>query len=218
MYEDFITPSGQAQLYLRMLHSASFAEQLRAEFTSTAHTLPDGLRALIATVDFERLRAEHDHRIGDFCTYLAKACPLHKALVEEAMFCELAGAYCDSPDFVSFRGRTLAENYALWGYRWLVNRGEGFLAEVLRIEGVASGLGHTLEAQTPWAEHRRLKRTLAEVFISKFDVFDADLEAADLSVVVERSRRSPSPTLVCITRHPDGRIFVTSRAYQRSSS
>lgn len=186
MFEEHDDMRGRTDIYLHLLHSSTYAAAARQALSDSSVVMPEGVRAFLRGIDFERLAHEQQHRVGDLCAYLRRVCPWHTADVGAEGLQRLATAYANSSAFTLYRGRTLEEDYCLFAYDALREAGELLAAEIARLDGVTAGLTAAPEQSTPWPSHERCGRR--EAFASPYRFVFADGDAPAFSAVAQPSR------------------------------
>jgi hypothetical protein len=208
------TPQELARLYLQLLHSRRMANEARRHLTEEPAALGSGARALLETIDFEQLGAEQAGRVSDMLVSLKPVCPGLLATIGEERLHTLVAEYCESEYFWQARGRVLCENFCLFAYGALAERGDGFAADVARLDGVIIGLEAAPFAESPWPDHVKLAHEAEECFVARFRVLDDQLDTPNASNVEALRDAGPSATVVRVVRAPAGGVLLGCESYQ----
>jgi hypothetical protein len=206
----------RSALYLRLLYSPRYADCARRSLEDDSHRLPQQTAELLRTLDFERLGIEQRARARNLAHQLGMSCKSLFALLSDDVRISLVRRFCDTEEFWTGRGRSLAENFCLVAFREFSERRERFLADVARLDGVLSGLVEAPGRPSPWPEvvgvaHERLELSdggIGERFRSAFRLLDAAgrLPGPEHTEVVEGA--TPGSYLITVGIEPDRSVTV----------
>lgn len=156
--------------YLRLLYSPSFSKK----------NLHQNIN-ILKEINSDYLAAEQYARSLNFLNHMKLTCFPIINLIDENEFALIVNSYCDSDDFWIFRGRTLTENFCLFGYK-LIKPMSLVKAEIFKIMGVISGVMSSKINTSPWPEHELYSdfQNISERFFSSI-VFE--YEAAERKIL-----------------------------------
>lgn len=210
------TAQSRTQVYLRLLYSPSAGAQARVALTSFGSLLPPRTVAFLETVDFDRLQVEQAARARNLAHQLGQSCPSFHSVMPRADYQELVRRFADSPSFWIYRGRTLAENFALFAHRELASEGNGFLADLVRLEGLVAGLSNSPEKPSPWPQGSDSSPFLqvegsipTEWFDSRWAMLDSRGNLPSPENLAEVS--APAPHRIVIALQQDRGVTVIAR-------
>jgi hypothetical protein len=206
------SPANRTALYLRLLYSpscAQLARSLRASGDSACHAQT---LAFLQSVDFDRLALEQRARLRNLAHHLSESFAYSWPVLEPALRRELVERFVDEPAFWRFTGRSLAESFAVVAWQVLRARRCAFLADLVRLEGVLSGLLAGSTAPAPWqalpdADHEHVPDAAAgptERFPSQWQLLDDNGELPTPARAGELMARVPSHHRLSLTLEPDG--------------
>lgn len=145
------TAVARTKLYLRMLYSQECARLVRNRLEGEGHELSRSTLALLSQIDWDGLKHEQAARLRNLYAQLLRRSLTLTSTFSSARLQELLIAFTDSPAFWRCLGRTLLENFAFAVYGCLINNGEIYEAEVLRLTGLISGVHSKSDLPSPWA-------------------------------------------------------------------
>lgn len=209
------SPAGRTDLYLRLIYSPSWSgSAFRALETERARIDP-GAVGLLESLDRDRLTLEQNARLRNLAQKLETNLPCSWELMGRDRRLALVEQFVARSSFWAFRGRSLAENFALTHWSALVTE-LPFIADMLRLDGAISGMSRDPNVDSPWprftnAEHVREtlpNGAIIERFRSPWQLltdsstFPTPAEAAELAA------RPPSAFQLVLTLERDGSLEV----------
>lgn len=212
---DTSTPAQRERLFISLCHSPKLLDtalRLRRE-----GALDEQTERFVAGLDEGRIRAEHRHRHSSMVNWMGLGCRRLRTVLGDEAHDELVGAYTDDEAFYTPRGRSLPENYCLWVYDVLRDRGDEFAAQVAKLDGVASGIKLQPQAPSPWPGHRRHTSLPLEAFVSPHAVLDergAPVSESNL----EALRQAPPTKVFLLVGFDDARNFVFRQTLASSAA
>src|SRR5262245_42542200 len=107
------SPASRTELHLRLLYSRTCTQLVRAfadggEVPCHARTL-----AFIRSIDFERLGLEQAARLRNLAHHLGQSFPCSWPVLGPELRHDLVEHFIEDPSFWGFRGRSLAEGFAV---------------------------------------------------------------------------------------------------------
>jgi hypothetical protein len=206
------SPADRTALYLRMLYSRGCASAVRELSAGDRASSDPRVLAFVRTVDFERLGLEQGARLRNLARGLGESFPCSWPVIELELRRELVARFVEDPSFWHFPGRSLAEGFALVAWRLLHERQRGFLADLLRLEGVLSGILAAPDVPaSPWltlpgVAHEQIATATgyAERYLSQWQLLDDAGELPGAERVAELMQRPPRPHRITLTLEPDG--------------
>jgi hypothetical protein len=211
------SPATRTALYLRLLYSPGAARAVQSLGSDAEWCSPQTV-AFVKSVDFERLALEQSARQRNLAHRLGEALPCSWSLLDSDLLRDLVARFVDAPAFWRFPGRSLSECFALVAWPILRERHLSFFADIVRLEGVLSGLIAQPAAAAPWqslagADHERIEAdgVWSERFPSQWQLLDDDCRLPTPAKAAELMARSPGPHRISLTLEPDGIEIACAR-------
>lgn len=206
------SPASRTALYLRLLYSRSCAHLVRTLSAAGGTSYPPRTLAFLHTIDFERLVLEQDARLRNLAHHLSKSFPCSWPVLEPELRRELVERFVDDSACWRFRGRSLAESFSMIAWKVLREGRRSYLADLMRLEGVLSGILAGPPETAPWQElpeagHEYLVGVAGgptERFPSEWQLLDDNGELPTPAVISELMARPPTPHWLSLTLEPDG--------------
>jgi len=177
--------------------------------------VPEVIRRFLTGIDFRLLDRERSGRIRNLRGHILRACPSLDQVCDLRTLTELTEALADSDLFWSSIGRSLAENFCLFVATRRKDALSSFALDVVRLNGVVSGLRSGSLQPSPWPENAfhldaldgSVRETLA---VSHQLVDDAGNlpNAENLELV-----RSVRCQRISVVRTGDGRIIAIAERF-----
>lgn len=198
-------------LYTRMLYSEVEANSLRDLAEKHPEKLSDAAIELISSIDFDFLRVEQGARARNLGRQLRCSCPCLTRSFSDSFYESLVFRFCNSPEFWTSAGRSLAENFCLFVYNILRADKHYFWSELAKLEGIISGLSKRPTASSPWqGSIREVPRRISlssegavEVFRTPFKLISPDGVIPANANANAFEEFSPLTTYVCVVSMSD---------------
>jgi hypothetical protein len=170
------------EIYLRLFYSPTFAAVAESALAAPAPAPSAGPAAVLGClelVDFRRLQVEQRGRVAQLERQLRKHCQALWAYLLEDEITALVGRFADAPEFWVPRGRSGTENFCLHAHSEFERSGRPFLADLVQLLGVISGLTAFTQKPSPWQNRRAAPEPpsgqvlASEAFVARFPLLDA---------------------------------------------
>ncbi|MCH9687307.1 MAG: hypothetical protein K0V04_38085 [Deltaproteobacteria bacterium] len=142
------------ETFLRLLYSPTLASGLRLAAEHGGDGLDPDTRSILDTLDFERLAFFQRSRVSQLHVHFRRQFGALVATAPAPMLESIIAGFADSPRFWEPRGRSLGENFALFAYERFTAQERPDLADLVRLQGIVSGMSARPTADSPWPDRR----------------------------------------------------------------